>query len=431
MSAEPDYEIAKRKYSLFSKRCFLPIFLATFLGALNDNILRSGLIILIAYSAIRGIELPMSPTIMVTLCSALLVLPIILFSSIAGSLADKYDKSKLVIYAKIAELFIMLVSFYGFAENNIYLLMAMLFLSGTHTAFYSPIKFSILPDHLHNKELLAGNGFVAGGSYVAVFMGLITGGIMVEMHGNVIGNVLLAVAILGFIASLFIPPSKIASPGIDVDLNIWRGTIAIIHYVWEDRQTMHNILALSFFMLFSFIYMSQFANYAQSVVQANNEVYILFLVLFTIGLAIGSLLCDSLLGGKISAKLTPIAALGLSAFTYLMIFATPVPAHEGLINFYVFIAMSEQWLMLGSMVLVALCGGIYIVPLYALLQTRADEEYRSRVIAASNLSDAIFMTLAAIISALLLMAGFSIKDLFILVATLNLFVVWHARKIST
>src|SRR4029077_12508870 len=184
----------------------------TFLGALNDNLLRSGLVVLIAYSASNGIVLPARPEILVTICSALLVMPLLLFSSIAGSLADKFEKSRLVRFAKIAEVGIMVCVFYGFATKNIFLLMAMLFVSGTHTTFYSPIKFSILPDHLQSGELLAGNGFMAGGSYLAVLCGLIVGGLLVELPGNVIGITALCVAAGVLLSSLFILPSHIAHP---------------------------------------------------------------------------------------------------------------------------------------------------------------------------------------------------------------------------
>ncbi len=183
------------KYSLFVKRRFWPIFAATFLGAFNDNMLRSGLVVLIAYSGGHDIALPARPEILVTICSALLVIPLMLFSSIAGSLADKYEKSRLVKITKIVEVGIMACAFYGFATQDIMLLMCTLFVSGTHTTFYSPIKFSILPDHLHNKELLAGNGFMAGGSYLAVLCGLITGGLLVESPGNIIGIAALCIAV--------------------------------------------------------------------------------------------------------------------------------------------------------------------------------------------------------------------------------------------
>ncbi|MDX2112136.1 MAG: MFS transporter [Alphaproteobacteria bacterium] len=421
-------ELQNLKYSLFLHRRFLPVFLATFLGAFNDNMLRSGLVVMIAYSASKGITLPARPEILVTICSALLVAPMILFAPLAGALADKFEKSFLVVCTKIAELLIMIGALYGFATQNIPLLMLLLFFSGTHTTFYSPIKFSILPEHLRESELLAGNGFVAGGSYLAVLLGLVAGGLLIEMPDNLIGTSLLVIAVVGLVASLFIPKTTAAHPEAPMHWNLWRGGCAMVAQAWADRPAFHNILALSWFALFSSVYMAQFANFAHGVVKANNEVYILFLSVFSLGIAIGSLLCDTLLKGQISSKLTPLSAFGTALFTYLMVLSIPTPTHEGLLDVVDFIQVPALWPMLLCMLMVAVSGGIYIVPLYALLQSRCQPEYRSRMIAASNLSDAVFMTLAALVSAVMLWAGLSITDLFVMVATLNLGVVWYARK---
>lgn len=423
-------ELEKLKYSLFRKRRFLPIFLATFLGAMNDNLLRSGLVVLIAYSGSKGIHLPTRPEILVTVCSALLVIPMLLFSSVAGALADKFEKSQLVVWTKLAELAIMFCAMYGFATQNITLLMVLLFVSGTHTTFYSPIKFSILPDHLRSAELLAGNGFMAGGSYLAVLLGLIVGGLLIEAEGNLIGITAVSIALVGLVASFFIPPSRIAHPEMEIHFNLFKGSREIIGYAWQDKTVLKIIFGLSWFLLIASVYMSQFANYAQSVVRANNEVYILFLTLFSIGVAGGSLVCDTLLKGEISPKMAPITALGMSIFTYLMVLTTPAPAHEGLLNVTEFVFQPDHWPVLGCMLMVAVCGGLFMVPLYAMLQAHTNEQYRSRVIAASNFSDSVFLTAAAIVSALLLSFGADIPDLFLIVATLNLVVVWYARKFT-
>ncbi len=423
----------KLKYSLFARRRFIAIFLATFLGAFNDNLLRSGLVVLIAYSATKGIELPTRPEILVTICSALLIVPLLLFSSIAGPLADKYEKSRLVVFTKIAELFIMTCVFYGFATQNIYLLMCMLFVSGTHTAFYSPVKYSILPEHLSPGELLAGNGFMAGGSYLAVLLGMVTGGLLVEMEHNVIGLTAVGIALVGLAASLFIPPTKPAHPETHINWNIWTATRLMVGHAFDDRTILRAMLCLSWFLLVGSVYMSQFANYAQGVVHANNQVYILFLTLFSIGIAAGSLLCDTLLKGEVSTRHIPLAGLGMSFFTYLMVFTTPAVnpcADCPLMDISAFISVSSHWPMLACMMLAAVCGGIYMVPLYAVLQSRAKARLRSQIMAASNLSDSVFMTTAAVVSAALLLLGFNIPELFLILATLNLGVAYYARQIS-
>lgn len=418
------------KYSLFLRRRFVPIFLTSFLGVFNDNLLRSGLVVLIAYSASHGITLPMRAEILVTLCSALLIVPMILFSSIAGALADKFEKSRLVVIAKLAEVAIMAGAAYGFATENIYLLMALLFVSGTHTAFYSPIKYSLLPEHLSKAELLAGNGFMASGSYLAILLGMISGGWLVELPGNLIGCTALAVACAGLVSSLLILKSATAHPETVIDFHIFKSARALILYIWRgDGTILRAIAGLSWFLLVGSVYMAQFPNYAQGVVHANNEVYILFLTTFSVGLALGSLLTDRLLKGEISTRLMPLAALGMSVFTYLMVWATPLPSHEGLMDVAEFLAVPEHLPLLFYMTMVAVCGGVYMVPLYAVLQSRAHMQYRSRVMAASNLADSLFMVFAAIVSALLLAMGIGILDLFLIVATLNLGMVWYARQI--
>jgi acyl-[acyl-carrier-protein]-phospholipid O-acyltransferase / long-chain-fatty-acid--[acyl-carrier-protein] ligase len=419
-----------RKYGLFLRRRFLPIFLSTFLGAFNDNLLRSGLVVMIAYASINNIELPAPPEILVTICSALLVMPLLFFSSIAGTLADKYEKSRLVVLAKLAEVGIMIGACIGFYTHDIMLLMCLLFVSGTHTTFYSPIKFSILPDHLRRKELLAANGFMAGGTYLATLLGLIAGGYLVELPGNVIGFTALGIAATGLLASVLIPASKIAHPECQVNWNVWKGSKEVIGYACRDTFIMISIFGISWFLLIGSVFMAQFANYAKSVVHANNEVYIIFLTTFSIGIAIGSLLCDTLLKGEISLHLTRKTSFGISLFTYLMVYTTPVATGGELLDAAGFLDVWQHWLVLASMLMVAICGGIYMVPFYAMLQHRTPAEYRSRIMAASSLSDAVLMTAAALVSAVLLSLGFGITDLFLVVATSNLLVVFYARKLS-
>lgn len=213
-------------------------------------------------------------------------------------------------------------------------------------------------------------------------------------------------------------------------MSIIKSSRELIHYIWTgDKTIVRGILALSWFLLVGSVYMAQFANYAQGVVGANSEVYILFLTTFSIGLAIGSVICDTLLRGEISARMSPIAALGISLFTYLMVLNTPTAPHDGLFDVTAFFSIPSHWILLMCMLMVAVCGGIYMVPLYAILQSRATEQYRSRVMAASNFSDSIFMTLAAILSAILLALGVSVLDLFLLLATFNLGAVLYARRL--
>lgn len=425
-------DIIHLKYGLFLKRRFLPIFLAQFLGAFNDNLLRSGLVVMIAYAHLRGIPLPLAnEKVLVTICSALLVFPFILFSYLAGQLADKYEKSRLVIITKAAEVLIMLTAMYGFATHNVHLLMVMLFISGTHSTFFGPIKYSILPDHLKPGELLAGNGFIAGGTYLGILSGLIAGGLLVEMDGNLIGMTAVGVALIGLLISFFIPKAAGAHPEMKLDFHMIRGTLDIVRYARRSPVLFRSMLGLSWFLLVGSIFMSQFPNYAQGVVHANNEVYTLFLTVFSVGIALGSVLCDQLLKGEISAKYAPWSLIGVSIFTLLMVLTTPMPTHEGLLTVSQFLDDPRHYWLLGTMLMVAVCGGVYMVPLYALLQDKSESIYRSRVIAASNLFDSLLMTIAAIVCAVLLTMGFGILDLFLALALCNLGMFYYARSIVT
>lgn len=429
MELEP-LHLKNLKYSLFTNRRFLPMFLSTFLGTFNDNLIRAGLVVMIAYASQHNIYLTMQPEILVTMCSGLLVLPMVLFSSLAGELADKYDKARLIVYTKIAEVFIMAGAGYGFYTHNIPLLMVLLFISGTHSTFYVPIKFSILPQHLKPGELLAGNGFMASGSYLAILAGMIAGGLIIESEDYLIGIVAVSLALFGFALSLFIPPAPSTHPHTKLSFNLLHGSISIIKHTRRDKILVRTILCLSWFITVGSIYISQFANYARGVIHANNEVYIIFLTTFSVGVALGSLLCDTLLKSQISTRFTPVAGIGISVFTALMVYFTPTPLHEGLMTLREFFSVTSHIFVLASMLMVAVCGGLYIVPLYALLQSRTQSSHRSQVIAASNLSDSLSMTLAAIISALLLSYGLGVQDLFIIVSFLTLAVAWYARKIS-
>jgi acyl-[acyl-carrier-protein]-phospholipid O-acyltransferase / long-chain-fatty-acid--[acyl-carrier-protein] ligase len=418
------------KYRLFTSRRFLPMFLSICLGIFNDNLIRSGLVVLITYASKHDIELTMQPEILVTICYALLVTPMVLFSSLAGEIADKYEKSRLIVLTKVAEIFIILAAAYGFYHNDIGLLMIVLFVSGTHSAFNIPIKFSILPQHLKREELLVGNGFIASGSYLAILIGMIVGGIIVESPGNLIGTVAIIVAITGFIASLFVPPAPSAHQHMNISFNLWKGSCSIICHAFRDETLKRTIIALSWFITVGSIYIAQFANYARGVIHADNEVYILFLTVFSVGIAIGSLLCDTLLKSQISTRFTPFATMGIAIFTMLMIYFTPTAPETGeLMNISEFFSVTSHLLVVGCMLLVAICGGLYIVPLYALLQSRTTPTHRSQIIAASNLSDSIAMTISAIISAALLSYGLGVKDLFIIVAFITLGVSWYVRKI--
>lgn len=408
------------------------MFLAQFLGAFNDNLLRNGLVVMIAFAAEKGIHLPYDkPAVLVTICSGLLVLPFILFSSLAGQLADKYPKARLITYTKVAEILIMCTAFYGFQTNNVLLLMLLLFISGTHSTFFGPIKYSILPELLKDGELLAGNGFISGGTYLAILGGLIAGAILIEEPGNIIGITAVGVAIIGLIISLFIPRSPPSAPQTEVHYNLWTSTKQMVAFARSSKTLFSAILGISWFLLVGSVFMAQFANYSKEIIHGDNEVYTMLLTMFSIGIAGGALLADQILKGEITGKLAPWALVGVSAFTITMVLCTPHSYGTELITAGEFIKDAQHWPMIISVIMVALSGGIYMVPLYAMLQKYSEAHYRSRVIAASNMFDSLFMTVAALVCALLLHFNFTITDLFLLLAAANLLVFLYARRLTS
>ncbi len=425
-------DIIHLKYGLFKTRRFLPIFLAQFLGAFNDNLLRSGLVVLITYSATYGIKLPLDkPAVLVTIASALLVIPFIIFSSVAGQMADKFEKSRLVIITKAIEIVIMCTAFYGFYTRDVPLLMLLLFISGTHSTFFGPIKYSILPEKITEGELLAANGFISGGTNIAILLGMVAGALLVTLPHNIVGLVAIAVACSGFICALLIPRGHATAPETHVHYNLIASTREMVSFVKSSKPLFHSILGLSWFMVVGSVFMAQFPNYAKEIIHADNEVYTAFLTIFSIGTALGAVLADQLLKGEITAKLAPWALLGISIFTVGMVLTTPPPQHIGLLDSAAFFEKTSHWPMIFCMLMVAVSGGIYIVPLYTMMQTLCVSTHRSRVIAAANLFDSLFMTIAAVICIVMLKFRFSITDLFMLLAAANLVVYLKARLLTT
>ncbi|MES2985278.1 MAG: MFS transporter [Pseudomonadota bacterium] len=417
------------QYALMKTRRFLPLFMTQFLGSFNDNMFRSALAVMITYQFTSGPISWLTAGVMVALCSTLLVIPFPILSPIAGQLADKYDKAQLIKWIKLSEVLIMSLAAYGFIHGEIYLLMALLLMTGVHSAFFGPIKYSILSDHLTEKELLPGNSLIAGGTYASVLAGLILGGLLVEHDkgGELIGYVLVGGAILGFIASRFILPTQPASAELKINYHVVREAITIIGQVRTNRPVILSILGLSWFLLIAAVFMGQFPTFAKAV-GGDNEVYTLFLVIFSLGISLGSLICNRILKGEISAKYTPVAAFFISLFIIAMVISAPAPT-DHLMGAWEFIEHSKHWPMMLSMLGIAVAGGVYIVPLYTIMQAKAEVKSRSRIIAARNVINSAFITLAMLISAGLLAIGLDVFALSIIIALLNLGVVARSCKL--
>lgn len=407
---------------LLKTKRFLPLFITQFLGAFNDNTFKNALVILITYrlASIAGVN----AQILVVFAAGIFILPFFLFSATAGQLADKYEKSRLISIIKVVEILLMLLVTVGFYFQSISMLMFSLFLLGTHSTFFGPLKYAILPDQLRENELIAGNGLIEAGTFIAILVGTLVGGLFVlQPHGETfISLIVLAVAIAGWSSSLFIPATNNFNPELKVRYNIFRETYQLIRYSKKQWDIFLSILGISWFWLVGSIFLSEFPVFAKNILHANQNIVTFFLTLFSIGLAIGSLLCNKLLKGKVHATYVPLGALGITLFTVDLYFASShvaMPVTAQLMGLEQFLSALTNWRVTVDLLLISICGGIYTVPLYAILQQRSEKAHRARVIASNNVINSLFMVVAALATMIMLSMGFSVIDVFLTIAIAN------------
>lgn len=409
------------QFKLLSQRRFLPFFGAQALGAFNDNVYKNVLVILAAYQAASYTT--MQPQLLANVATGLFILPFVLFSGIAGQLADRYDKALVLRVVKAAEIAIMALAAIGFATKSIELLLAALFLMGTHSAFFAPAKYGLLPEVLRDSELVGGNAMIESGTFLAILLGTLTAGLLAGNAGTgLISTVLIVIAAAGFLTSLAIPRLRPAAPELEIDWQPWTSTWSNIQAARESRVVFLSILGISWFWFYGALVLTQLPLYSKNVLGGSEELVTLLLVLFSIGVGTGSLLCERLSGKQVEIGLVPFGSLGLTIFAVDLYFATPrVPFGEAL-SAVSFIDQTGAWRILIDIGLIGLFGGFFIVPLYAIVQQRARRAAMSRVIGANNILNAVFMVAAAALAALALEAGLTIPQLILLTAVLNAFV---------
>lgn len=413
--------MSQNQFHLLKSRRFLPLFVTQFLGSLNDNLFRHFLAILITFELAQSLEL--DGQILVTLAMGVFVLPFFLFSAMAGQLADKFEKSASIRLIKLAEVAIMVCAAAGFLLEQPYFLLAVLFFMGTQSAFFGPLKYSILPDHLKDDELVGGNALVETATFVAILLGTILGGV-VSVDGTgvkIVAACLVLFAVLGWGASFRIPRAEPPAPNLKISLNVIRETLGILRFAADNRKIWLTILGISWFWLVGATFLSQFPAFTKDVLGADQSVGTLFMVVFSLGIAAGSLLCNKILKGEISPKYVPFAALGMTVFLADFYLATrgAAPVGTGLAAIKDFAAVGGNWRILVDLFAIAACGGMFTVPLYAILQHDSDPEHRSRTIAANNIANSAFVVAGAVGAAGLLASGVSIQSIFILLAALN------------
>ncbi len=413
----------KPQSSLLTKRRFLPYFLTQALGAFNDNVYKNILLILIAYASVDS--LPLSANLLINIAAGLFILPFFLFSASAGVIADQYDKAMIMRRVKLAEIVIMCLAAIAFFYQSYSALLVLLFLMGTQSAFFGPAKYALLPQHLKSEELISGNALVETGTFLAILLGTLLAGFIADSHNAhyIAAGAVIFFAILGYLTSLAIPS---APPTVKKATFKWqpikqtRSTMAIAR---QDKTIFQCILGISWFWFLGACYLTQFPNYAKISLGGNAASVSFLLMLFSIGIAIGSMCCDRLSQHRIDPGIVPIGSLGITLFGSGLFFLVPATTvqTESLIAF---ITAPSLWPIFASLLLLGIAGGIFIVPLYALMQQRSKEDERAQIIAANNIWNAVFMVVSAISAIVFLsVLKLSIPQFFLILAAVNSLVV--------
>jgi 1-acyl-sn-glycerol-3-phosphate acyltransferase len=411
---------AKGPLALLKTRRFAPFFWTQFSGALNDNLFKTALAVLLTYSV--SASGGHSTSILVNLAAGLFIAPFFLFSALAGQLADKLEKSSLIRRIKLAEIVIMAGAALAWIMNWTYLLLALLFAMGAQSTFFGPVKYSLLPQHLRHREVVGGNSLVEMGTFVAILVGTMAGGILISGAGGrtAVAVAVVAVALAGYLASRHIPRAKAADPTLRIDWRLIRQTNRMMQSARKDKDVFLAIVGISWFWFVGAAYLTQLPLFAHDVLHCDAGIIGLLLALFSIGIAIGSLGCERLSGKTIEMGLVPIGSIGMSLFGFDLMQAG-VASTGGLLSATQFLALPGAWRILLDLAMVGVFGGLYIVPLFAFIQLRTPAKVRSRIIAANNVLNALFMVASAAAAALLLgVWGMALPTFFGLLALFNL-----------
>ena len=418
------------QFTLLRTQRFLPFFITQLLGAFNDNIFKQSLILAILYK----LTIDGDRAIWVNLCALLFILPFFLFSALAGQFGEKFNKDALIRAIKVGEIVIMAVGATGFLFNHLQLMLLALFAMGTHSALFGPVKYSIMPQALREDELVGGNGLVEMGTFLAILAGTIGAGIMMSSahYAPVVAVAIVGVALLGYLASRGIPRAAASSPQLRLDWNIFSQSWATLRLgLGQTPAVSRSIVGNSWFWFVGAIYLTQIPAYAKEWLYGDETVVTLILTVFSVGIALGSMLCEKLSGRKVEIGLVPFGSFGLTVFGLLLWWHSGgMPQNVQANDWLAVLGYGQAWWVLFDILGLGVFGGFYIVPLYALIQSRTAENERARVIAANNILNALFMVVSAIVSILLLsVAKLSIPELFLVVSLLNVAVNAYIFKI--
>ena len=408
------------QFLLLLQKRFAPFFCAQFLGAFNDNLFKTALVTIITYDAASWTDINVG--LLNNLIAGLFILPFLLVSATAGQIADKFEKSQLVRMVKLLEITIMLIAAIGWITHSLWILIFSIVAMGLHSTLFGPIKHAYLPQHLAQHELVGGNGMVQMGTFVGILTGQLSGAVLVTLQPNGIQLIMLStllVAILGWLVSRAIPVTPAADTSVIIGRNPFVEMGRNLRFAAKNREVFTAMLANSWFWFFGAMLLAQFPVFARDILHGEPSVFVVLLSAFSLGIGAGSLLCEKLSGHTLQLGLVSAGAIGLTLFGLDLYLAASTYKSTVTVDAWQFLLQDAGWRVTLDCALLGASGGIYVVPLFALIQTKADRYYLSRIIGGMNILNALFMVVAALLAMLLLQAGLSVPELFLVTALMN------------
>ncbi len=408
------------QFSLLTQRRFGPFFWTQFFGAFNDNVFKTALLVVLTYDALSWTDL--SPAMLNSLIPGLFILPYVVFSATAGQIADKVEKGRLARIVKVLEIGIMLVAGIGWMTHTLWVLIAAVVGMGVHSTLFGPVKYAYMPQHLKSEELVGGNGLVEMGTFVGILLGQVLGAAMVQVKPfgiELVAGATLLFAVVGLVASYRIPHSPAPAPALRISRNPLAESVRNLAFSRQNRTVFLSMLGNSWFWFYGALVLSQFPVFAKDYLHGDYSVFVMLLTVFSVGVGAGSLLCERLSGHKVEIGLVPFGSIGLSLFGIDLYFASLGYTGTTTVDMAGLLAQPGALRILGDILMLGVFGGFYIVPLFALIQTRCDPEHLSRTIGGMNILNALFMVAAAGLAMLMHAQGFTIPEMFLATALLN------------
>ena len=423
--AHAPHDAHPNQFALLRQRRFAPFFWTLFSGAANDNLFKFAFTVMVTYQLSVG-WLP--PAMAGLVIGALFILPFLLFSATSGQLTDKIEKTRMIRFVKNLEIGIMLLAAWGFMSANVPVLLGCTFLMGLHSTLFGPVKFAYLPQVLSERELTGGNGMVEMGTFVAILMGNVVGGLLVavpQVGPTYVAVACVALALAGRLVAQGVPPAPATDPGLVINWNPVTETWRNLKLAHGNIVVFRSLLGISWMWFFGAVFLSQFPSFAKEVLHGNEQVASLLLVVFSIGIGTGSLLCEVLSRRHVEIGLVPLGAIGMSVFAIDLYFASSSLPPAEVMGLGAFVAQPQHWRVMADLALLSLFAGLYSVPMYALIQMRSQPTHRARIIAANNILNALFIIASSLIAGAMLAAGFSVPQIFLFTGLANAVVAFY------